>query len=170
MGGPCIAQRWALPSRHHCLLRAGSLHQSPSEPRAGCCRVLPGAGLGQLPWPGLPTPPSGMGHGGDGTAARPVACPRAIPAPGGMDMLPALPTECHLCAVQGGQPRPPSLACTGGVPRGSCCRPGREGASPRDKSSPWECFAAVCSGPGARVLTNSGKVWGCLSKPDTDVL
>lgn len=31
-------------------------------------------------------------------------------------------------------------------------------------------FFCCCYGPGARVLTNSGKAWGCLSKIDADVL
>lgn len=54
-----------------------------------------------------------------------------------------------------------------GCPGGAAASP--SGKEPRGgmKEAPRIIFFY---GPGARVLTNSGKAWGCLSKIDTDVL
>lgn len=161
-GGLCIAQCWALPSCRRCLLRAGPLHQSPG---AAGCRA--GAAAVRAPhpaqrhrarggwdscWAGVLSIGS-RGSRGDGRVPAPA---RRTPSPGAAGW--AAPAPC------------PGVCAGGRGAEGELLPSGREGASARDPSSPRGCFAATPCSPGARVLTNSGKVWGRLSEPDTDVL
>lgn len=54
-----------------------------------------------------------------------------------------------LCCAGWAAPAPSPACVPEGCQGGTCCHPGWEGASARDRSSPRECFAAVSYGSGA---------------------